>query len=565
MNKFLILLAISLSISGFSQTEIKPLESKITDVTVFLQGAQVTRNSDIQLSVGEQTFKISQLSPFIDGNSIQIKGSDKFTIVSVKHQINYQQSNILPRDIQLKKDSLEEMQFTLKMRQRLRSVYQNERGMMQNNQRVKGDDQTLLVEDLEEMADFYRKKMTEIEYKLLEIQEEEIRINKDISRLNNQIYQYVNHQSKNSGEILVTIKADSKTNTKMEFSYLVGQAGWFPVYDVRAKDIGEPIELVYRGQVYQSTGNDWSRVSLTLSTGNPTTGGQAPQLRTWNLYLQDLIVRAQFSNGRFSGKKAEEHRAFRGNVNEKDGIAMDDYEETDISYSSPIDNSLNNNFGVADIKPINFNQYVNIQSNSINTEFNISIPYDIPTDGQVHNVEMQRSNMSAEFQYLAIPKLDKDAFLVASIADWQQYNLLAGESNIYFQGTFVGKAFIDPANTEDSLSLSMGRDPGIVVKRERIKDYCKTTSILGKKKATKGYEIVVRNNKSKAVKIVVEDQIPISNDGEIEVIQDDVSGGSVDETSGKVTWEMNLKPGEMKTVYLKYTVKYPKKKVVPNL
>jgi len=545
MNKLLTLLAICISSIAFSQLPTRPTPSSINNVTVFLSGAQVNRTATVQLNSGEQIIRLTQLSPYIDPNSIQIKGSDEFTIVAVKHQINYEASNTLSRPVQLKVDSLDEMKFTLKMRQSLKRVYQSEKNLLLANHNIKGNN-TLLVEDLEEMLDFQRKRMKEVEYKLLEINEEEKQLNEDIRRLQSQVSQFTQQQSFNSGELYITINANNKTITNLNLSYLVSQAGWFPVYDVRAKDINEPLDLVYRGQVYQSSGNDWSRVNLTLSTGNPNSGGQAPELDTWYLYLGEVYRRQD---------KNTDLRVLQGNL----------YKTEDNKEISKLSPAQDEGYYESEIEEINFSQNVKVQSGGINTEFNINIPYDIPSDGKTYNVEMQRSNVPATFQYLAIPKLDKDAFLIADITDWQQYNLLAGESNTYYQGTFVGKAFIDPANTDDTLSLSLGRDPSIVITRDRIKDYCKTTSLMGKKKTTKGFEIVIRNNKSKAIQITVQDQVPLSTTNEIEVTRDDVSGGKVNEETGEISWEMNINPGETKTLILKYTVKYPKKKIIPNL
>lgn len=540
MKNLFFLLLILISNGYSSQNNMKEINSKITDVTVFLSGAQITRSATIDLKTGEQVLKLSGLSPYIDPNSIQIKGNSKYTIVSVKHEINYIVDNSVPEEIRIKKDSLETLEFNLKMRRSLRVVFQNEKKLLNANQNIKGDNSNLLVEDLEEMADFFRKRLKEIEFKLLDLDVEESRLSMDIVRLKNQINQSAASSSFNTGEILVALKTDAKKTGNLQFSYQLGNAGWYPVYDLRAEDINQPLELIYRGKVFQSTGNNWDKVSLTLSTGNPSIGGQAPELSPWNLYLQEMY--RQKSMGYY--KK------------ERSSSQIIKLEEATIDAVMIYDDEDKKN---------DFNQLVDMQTNTINAEFKITIPYSIPKDGQAYDVEMQRSDLQANYSHFTIPKLEQEVFLIANITDWRQYNLLPGESNIYFQGTFVGKAFIDPANTEDTLNLSVGRDPSIIVTRDRIQDYCKTSSMGSKKKTTKGYKIVVKNTESEVINILIEDQLPISTNNEIDVTMDDTSGGKLDAETGKITWKLELNPGESKTLILKYTVKYPKKKIIPNL
>jgi uncharacterized protein (TIGR02231 family) len=209
--------------------------------------------------------------------------------------------------------------------------------------------------------------------------------------------------------------------------------------------------------------------------------------------------------------------------------------------------------------------YTTLTNNTVNTEFKISIPYDIPSDNQQYDVVMQEQSLKAIYAYITIPKLDNDAFLRAQVVDWAQYSLLPGESNIYFKGTFVGKGYIDPAQANDTLNLSLGRDRAISVKRDQIKDFCKTDFLGGKQRTTKAYEITVQNNKKQAIDLIIEDQIPISQNGDVEVETEELSGATYDTTTGKIQWKLTLQPGETVKKQLRFNVKYPKKKYVSGL
>jgi uncharacterized protein (TIGR02231 family) len=288
--------------------------------------------------------------------------------------------------------------------------------------------------------------------------------------------------------------------------------------------------------VYQSTGTDWKNVNLTVSTGNPTVGGEIPQLYPWYLYEQQAIYQEVAI------------RAGRQPMitNETPPVAAyDDMQSLQKGKTSA--------------------DYVTVQNNTVNTEFKIAIPYTIPSDNVQYDVAMKTETLKATYAYITVPKLDNDAFLKARITDWAQYSLLPGESNIYFKGTFVGKGYIDPAQANDTLDLSLGRDRGIAVERTMLKDYCKSNLLGNKKTTSKAYEISVQNNKRQSIELIIEDQIPVSQSGEITVDIEETSGAMYDNTTGKLTWKAVVQPGEIMKKQLRFTVSYPKKVVVAGL
>jgi uncharacterized protein (TIGR02231 family) len=173
--------------------------------------------------------------------------------------------------------------------------------------------------------------------------------------------------------------------------------------------------------------------------------------------------------------------------------------------------------------------------------------------------------MKATYEYSTAPKLDRDAFLVAMATGWEEFNLLPGEANIFFEGTFVGTSFIDPNSVKDTLSISMGRDKRVVVQRDKLKDFSTRRTIGSNQRDSYAWEISVRNTKSEIVQIVVEDQIPVSQNNQIEVTVQDVGGAKYNKDTGKLTWALSLKTNETKKVVFKYEVKYPKDANVSGL
>lgn len=141
-------------------------------------------------------------------------------------------------------------------------------------------------------------------------------------------------------------------------------------------------------------------------------------------------------------------------------------------------------------------------------------------------------------------------------------NLLPGEANIIFEGTFVSKTTISPNSTLDTLRLTPGHDKRVVVKREKLEDFSSVKFLGSNKKQTFTYEITVKNNKKEKIQMEISDQYPISTHKDIEVELLQYDGATVDKETGMLTWKMELAPNASKKFRLSYSVKYPRDKQV---
>lgn len=196
--------------------------------------------------------------------------------------------------------------------------------------------------------------------------------------------------------------------------------------------------------------------------------------------------------------------------------------------------------------------------NQTNFEFTISTPYSVPSNGKNLTVDFESFELPAIYEYNATPKIDNTAYLLAHILDWQKYNLLEGEANIFFEDTFTGKTLLDVRYMSDTLSISLGKDKSVSIKREIQKQFTNKQFLGTKKEETKSWQISVKNNKLQDINITILDQIPVSTMEEIEVSSINISNASLDKETGKLTWKIDLKPTEKKDIDLKYSVKYPK-------
>jgi uncharacterized protein (TIGR02231 family) len=200
--------------------------------------------------------------------------------------------------------------------------------------------------------------------------------------------------------------------------------------------------------------------------------------------------------------------------------------------------------------------------NQTTVDFEIKIPYTIKSDNKSYSVDMANYSLPANYQYYCVPKIDKDAFLIANISDWEKYNLLEGEANIFFEDTYVGKSLLDVRYAKDTLQISLGRDKNVVVKREKINDFTTKKFIGSKKEEIRNWKIVVKNNKNQKINMLVFDQVPVSTIEEIKVEIIKISNAKYNSVTGEIKWDFIIEPRESKTFDLKYSVKYPKNKTL---
>jgi uncharacterized protein (TIGR02231 family) len=523
---------------GFAQSN-QNVNSKITDVTVFLNRAQVTRQVKTQLNAGKTNLIVGGLTSMLDPQSIQVSGKGNFIILGTSHQQNYLSELNMPKALKSLKDSVELLQKQVQLEQSQKEILNKEEQLLMSNQKIGGANQNLTVAELKAMADFYRSRLTEIVSSRMKEDDKIKKLNELVVKLQHQINSQNEIYQRNTSEIVIGLSADAPANAEFEISYVVGNASWVPQYDIRAINTKSPLQLSYKANVFQSTGEEWKNVKLKLSTANPSESGLKPELVAWYLDfyqpLQEVVVHG-YSSERKKMKAPS--------------MAMAKEDSKAEEESMPASTTA---------------EYVSTIQTSLNTEFDISLPYTVSSANKPTLVDIRNYELKADYNYSAAPKLDKDAFLLAKAPGWEELSLLPGEANIFFEGTFTGKSFIDSNNIKDTLSLSLGRDKRIVVKREKQKEMSSRKFIGTNQKESYAWEISIRNTKVEPIKISLEDQIPVSQNSQIEVTAVDIAGAKYNKDTGKLSWDLNLQPNETKKIVFKYEVKYPKDKQVSGL
>lgn len=519
------LFLIALHTVGFAQT-LKKVQAKIDKVTVFLQQAQLEKSINTSLTVGVTKLVIDDIANSIDANSILVEGKGDFTLLAVKYSPNHLNNKVLTLQ-----DSVSKVQLDIENLEMLFAVAQNEEKMIMANANVKSEKDGLLPEDLKEMIDFFRVKLTEVGARRLQIQRQMQPLKDKKIRLERQLAE-VKNKSLPLGQIELTISASKATAANIKLSYVAYNAGWSPNYDLRVKDTKSPVLINYKANVHQNTGIDWKDVKLSLSTSNPSISGQKMEL--FPQYLSFYVAPILYNR---NVKSAKMELGVAGLASAPDAMA-------DMTTAA---------------------NTVEVVETGLAVNFDLGATYSIPNGGQPETVDIQNYSSEAEYKSIIAPKMDVNAYLVAELKNWEQYKLISGEANVYFENKFIGKTYINEQSVDNKLKLSLGRDMRITGKREEVQNFKARKTIGSNVKESFGYKISVRNLKSENIKLVLEDQVPVSQDSAIEVNVDETDGGTVEEGTGKVTWEFDLLAGQNKEVSLKYTVKYPKERRINNL
>ena len=197
-----------------------------------------------------------------------------------------------------------------------------------------------------------------------------------------------------------------------------------------------------------------------------------------------------------------------------------------------------------------------VEKKDLRVEYVIQSKMSIPTDGMDHRVSISSYDLNASYEYHAVPKLDPSVYLAAQVTGWEKLNLMSGESNIYFDGTFMGKSFLDVNSTKDTLSFSFGKDNKISMERTRVKEKSRSKTIGSREKFDITWEIKIKNNGGAMIPIVIKDQFPISNNEDIKIKRGELVSGKLDEDTGIITWTFQNGINGSQTFGFDYSVDY---------
>lgn len=510
--------------------------SSLKSVTVYSRGAEMTHTARLTVSKGVSKVVVTKVAGNIDESSIQVSAPGGVTVMSATFGRNFLPEIAEKPAYRKLQDSLESVKSSLARLRNTRTAQEGTLALLDKNQALGGNGAN--VAELTKLAEYYTAKQIELRNSIYGLVEKEAKQAALMERIESQLAELNENPEAAGGQIALQVMAGAEVNGPMEIRYVARDASWSTHYDLKLENISKPLKLVYKANVRQHTGLDWKNVKLTLNTGNPSSAGVVPELATWFL---NPVVR------------------LRGTADALAGRALGLQEVVVTGYGSEGAANMNKKAKMAPPPPpVMAAVPTAIVQHQTSASFDIDIPYDIAGNSENHSVVLKEMDMPAGYTYYAVPKLDQDAFLIANVKDFAAYNLLPGEANIMIGNLYAGKTWINPQATEDTLKVSLGRDRQVVVRRELMAQMSGTKMIGSSVRKAFTYEIRIRNGKQEAIKLQLKDQYPVSTDKNVEVELTEASGAASNAETGELTWELELKPGETRTLRLSYTVKHPK-------
>jgi uncharacterized protein (TIGR02231 family) len=522
------ILSLMLLFGGISsEVPLQEVPSEIKAVTVYLNGASVTRQAELSLKSGKHTLLFNNLTPNLIPATIQLGANGRYTLLSLKHSNNYFEEiteNDSTRALEKRKMELEEK---LNRNQAALDVEQRRQDFL-NPARLINEKEKYSTSELQAFLEFFSQQSLQIQNKMLDLKIERGHIQEELQKVMRQLNEIRKTVRRNTSQIVVEIESPVDQTLNFELNYLINGARWTPEYDIRAGKTDEPVQLVYKASIYQNSGFDWNEVELSVSSANPQENTMKPVLNPWFvdfMRVEPMPIREQAAGMNARSKVSEE--------------AADAYAEVMVTASEPI---------------------AELNRNVTSFTYTINRPYTVQSGNNAVTAIISGNELDASFSYAAVPSRSSKAFLLARIGGWGDLNLLSGYGSLYFENTYVGKSYINPSSVLDSLDFSLGTDKSIVIERKQLRDFEERVFFGSRTRESKVFEISVRNTKSEPIEIEIQDQIPVAMDESIKISPKELDRAVYDAKTGFLTWKLNIPAGESRNIRFSYQLEYPKGK-----
>lgn len=525
MNKLVKISAFIAFVFYTFPTQATEVSSQVSNVTIYPSKAREIRAGKLTIQeLGEQEIIFKDISRYMDPQSIQI-AIPGVSIMSVSSRVNYLGKKSEQNQIKSWRDSLQKVQDQRTWLQEKIAVSQGELNLYDKNSVIGGEQTALYPKAIEDLANQYKIKTLKIRETLFQLRQEDKSLDETIKKLQEQINS-IAPTNQPVQEVVVKAIVSKIGQFDYQLNYMVSNVSWNPIYDIHSKSLSQALSLKMKAQVIQQTGYDWKNVQVFLSTAQPQTNQKMPAWRTDFIdYKTDYEVAVRYSGANMIQAKAM-------------SAPMISAESQDDAYR------------------------VDIIESATAQLYQISRPQNLPSTKDAQFIEIQSIEVPAIYQYETMPKRDLGVYLVAKVPQWETYNLLNGNANLFFEDTYVGQIQLNAKVAKDTLDISLGKDELVFIDRKEIKNVSSKKIIGSSKREDKIFEITIKNNKKSNLDIVVYDQIPVSRQKDIEVILNDNDKAVYNAENGKLEWNISLKAGESKKIRFSYSVKYPADKTV---
>lgn len=517
--------------------------SRIIEVTVFPDRAQVTRLIELPLPAGATTVVVPGLPPGLMGESLRASGAGESRLLlgAVETRLRHSQELTREEERRLKAeiealgdrkrqiaDRIAALRFKQGVIEAIGVAFPKTRD--EEGKSALPDPETWIKawNALGEGA-------AEVRAEILAQEFESRDLDRQIAQKQKRLSQIATG-SKASLEARIAVEADAAGTASLRLTYQIGGASWRPIYDARLDAEAARVGLSQIGEVTQRTGEDWSDVALTLSTARPAIGAQAPELAAWFI---DLYARAEQDKLESNRKRTGFLDLFETRVTEESAGA------TTADAPIPVEIAT-----------------AEIAAGAFAAEYRIPGRVDVPADQSASKYLIQEHALKAELSVLAVPKLGPQAYLLAEVTYGGEDALLPGPVAVFRDGAFIGKSGLDLTRSGEEVQLSFGIDDRVRVEYQLVEGQRSSEGIISRdRRIERIYKVSVANLHKRPMAIEIQDQLPVSRDERIEVeLLDDSTeptARDLEDRTGVLAWRYDYAPGEEKKITFGYAVEFP--------
>ena len=526
----------------------KPIytKAKVTAVKVYRNSAELQNTVSFSIPSGISEIVIGNISEEINEKTIQI-GVNSKNISILSSQFTSDYSTDFKMDTtnpQIKKvnDSIKIVENLISKNRIELDANKKAVELLDKNQTVLVGSNSSNVAQLTQLTEFYTNKRIELENKLVSLRTKGDDLSKKLSRLKSSLKTKEQKEAEEFADGVIVLKLMSPTagNIKLNINYLTDNVSWKPYYEIKAEKISAPLDVTFKAIVKQNTGLDWKGVKLTLINGNSSRNNYAPTVSPWFIYAR-------------SPKEREIQREEASLIKTRAVASKAEYADKDIALE-----------GRAEVVAVGYAGF-NVNTNELNTSYDIDIPYDILSNNEDHLISLYQQKIPADYQYFTAPNYNREAYLLAKIKDFSKYNLVSAPASIIFENMYIGETRISPDQTNNEMNITLGNDPKISIRREEVQDKSGEKFLSSYREKVITYDLVIKNNKKEQISIEVKDRFPLSNNEAVKIEVLDKSGAAKDDEKGFLTWNIKLSPSETKKLRVSYKVRYPKDYTINGL
>lgn len=512
----------------------------IDAVTVYPDGATITRRGKIALGKGRSIVTFSALTPALDEASIRAKLDGKSGARVTGISADWDGSLEPLREDEAKLTSaIEKLTAAIQAKKDEQQANAARRALLEQYRALAKDAMAQAAGDgtasapktpatarWKEAIAFLTKEQDALAVSDRLIAQAIEDLQEDLNAKHQAIAQLRTNEQRRTRRIEVEVEAETAVETEISVEYAVYSAGWFPAYDVRQEESAGKgkLSLVYYGTIVQGTGEDWKNVQLTLSTAKPAEGAQVPTLTTLML-SGNKRVKQPVQIVSYGKKKTKQDQA--------------------KSEQTIADQTLSGRAAIDD------------RGNAVT--FTIKGRETLPADRRPHKVEVTTLALDAAIAYETVPKIAPWVFLKATAANKSAFPILAGDVNVFRSSGYVGTSSLEYIAPGEEFAVSLGVDEELKVRRVIDERVDRKPKLLGTtRNLTYAYEIVLENHKDSAQTITLVENIPVTQRKEIKIdLREGTSKPDTKDDEGFLRWKVDLKPGESRTVFFGYDLAYP--------